>query len=194
VRGDTNDRDDVFVRDRVAGTTTRVSVASDGTQADDRSLVPAISADGRFVAFGSDAENLVKGSTAGVSNVFVHDRFTRTTSLVSVATDGSPADAPLFDYHPGISADGRFVAFTSLARNLVPGDTNQVSDAFVRDRWAASTRRASVSDTGAQANGFSYEVAISAEGLDTVFISGASNLVRGDTNGVNDVFVRRRSN
>ena len=191
---DTNGTDDVFVRDRMAGTTTRVSVATDGTQADERSLVPAISADGRFVAFGSDATNLVAGRTTGVSNVFVHDRLTRETTQASVANDGSTADAPLFDYHPGISANGRFVAFTSFASNLVPGDTNMVSDAFVRDRWAGTTTRTSVSDTGAQADDFSYQVAISAQGLDTAFVSAASNLVPGDTNGVNDVFIRRRSN
>ena len=91
---------------------------------------------------------------------------------------------------PAISADGRFVAFDSEATNLVPGDTNDASDVFVRDRQTGTTRRVSVSSGGAQGNGASFDPAISADGRFVAFNSDATNLVPGDTNGAADVFVR----
>ena len=122
VAGDTNGSWHIFVHDRQTGQTTRVSVASDGTEGNGNSYRPSISADGRFVAFYSRAGNLVEGDTNGAVDVFVHDRQTVTTERVSVASDGVQGNygsGPAF-----ISADGRFVAFTSGASNLVPGDTN----------------------------------------------------------------------
>ena len=121
VPGDTNGAWDVFVYDRQTGEITRVSVASDGAQGNGDSGGPAISADGRFVAFYSSASNLVPGDTNGVEDVFVHDRLTGQTTRVSVASDGAQGND--LSWQPSISADGRFVAFASRASNLVPGDT-----------------------------------------------------------------------
>ena len=109
VPGDTNGTADVFVRDRQTGTTRRVSVGSGGAQGNGLSVDPAISADGRFVAFASDATNLVPGDTNGADDVFVRDRQTGTTRRVSVGSGGAQGDRVSFD--PAISADGRFVAF-----------------------------------------------------------------------------------
>ena len=114
-----------------AGVTTRVSVHSDGTQGDDASARPAISADGRIVAFFSWATTLVDGDDNGEADVFVHDRDTGTTTLVSVSSDGTQGDGN--SYAGAISADGRVVAFDSLATNLVVGDDNGVADVFVHD-------------------------------------------------------------
>jgi Tol biopolymer transport system component len=134
VAGDTNDTSDAFVRDRVKGTTSRVSVATGGTQADSYSSSSSISGDGRYLAFDSPASNLVAGDTNGPngSDVFVRDRVRGTTTRVSVATGGTQADSTSFS--SSISGDGRYVAFTSWAISLVAGDTNHESDVFVHDR------------------------------------------------------------
>jgi archaellum component FlaF (FlaF/FlaG flagellin family) len=117
------------VHDRLTGQTTRVSVASDGTEGNGRSWAPSISADGRYVAFYSEASNLVPGDTNGRADVFVHDRLTGQTTRVSVASDGTEGNGA--SEFPRISADGRYVAFISDASNLVPGDTNGTGDIFV---------------------------------------------------------------
>jgi hypothetical protein len=132
VAGDTNDVIDVFVHDRDTGTTTRVSIATDGTQANDESFSPAISSSGRFVAFRSDATNLVANDTNNDSDIFVRDRASGVTRRVSVDSDGDQANGD--SILPAISADGRFVAFSSEASNLVGGDTNNLADIFVHDR------------------------------------------------------------
>ena len=132
VPGDTNGRLDVFVHDRQTRLTERVSVDSAGIQGNGSSRQPSISADGRFMAFTSDATNLVPGDTNGRTDVFVHDRQTGTTERVSVDSAGNQGNAGSSGV--GISGDGRFVAFTSSATNLVPGDTNSVADVFVRVR------------------------------------------------------------
>ena len=148
VAGDTNRASDVFVRDRVAGTTKRVSVSSDGAQAnttEDGSGWPALSADGRFVAFWSDASNLVAGDSNDSTDVFLRDRVAGTTERVSVSRTGvqaSPTDEG--SGRPAISADGRLVAFVSSASNLVAGDTNDNDDAFARDRVSGTTELVSV--------------------------------------------------
>ena len=140
VHGDTNDALDVFVRDRVTGMTRRVSVASDGTQADPSGFDhgwraslfmsrPFLSANGRYAAFTSRAANLVEGDHNGKADVFVHDLWTGRTIRVSVTSDGTEADGDSFV--AGISGDGRVVAFTSLADNVVHGDTNRRRDVFV---------------------------------------------------------------
>ena len=168
--------------------TGRVDVSSSGSQADGRVYGGAISANGRYVAFGSDADNLVPSDHNHVSDVFVHDLRTGRTSRVSVSSDGVEANGTSF--RPSISADGRYVAFRSSASNLVPGDRNGVEDIFVRDRVTGRTIRASVGPGGAEANGPSVASSISANGRYVVFTSQASNLVPGDNNGVDDVFVR----
>ena len=187
VAGDTNGTWDIFVRDRTTGATTRVSVASDGTQGNSASSAPVLSADGRTVAFYSSASNLVVGDT-GWADVFVRDLTTGVTRRVSVASDGSQANSD--SVIPALSADGRYVAFVSLASNLVAGDTNGQSDVFVRDLAMGQTVRVSFASDGAQANGWSRSPTISADGRYVAFTSTASNLVPGDTNTVEDVFVR----
>jgi cold shock CspA family protein len=137
VPGDTNNAGDIFVHDRQTGDTTRVSVASDGTQGNDNSASPggsAISAYGRYVAFSSLASNLVPGDANGKRDVFVHDRQTGQTSRVSVASDGTQGNWISGDYGLDISAYGRYVAFSSAATNLVPNDTSFAEDVFVHDR------------------------------------------------------------
>ncbi|ABQ88453.1 WD40 domain protein beta Propeller [Roseiflexus sp. RS-1] len=172
------------------GNTIRVSVASDGTQANGGSFTPSISADGRYVAFASIAVNLVSGDTNGVQDIFVHDRQTGQTTRVSVASGGAQANGPSFD--PSISADGRYVAFASLATNLVSGDTNNEQDIFVHDRQTGQTTRVSVATGGGQANLASSDPSISADGRYVAFESIASNLVSGDTNNTGDIFVHDR--
>lgn len=189
VAGDTNGVVDVFVRDHQTGTTSRVSRSSGGTQGNDRSNVPAISADGRYVAFVSSASNLVAGDTNGGEDVFVHDRQTGATTRVSVASDGAQGQGYSYP-RPAISADGRYVAFVSDAGNLVSGDTNLRLDVFVRDRQILTTTRASVSSAGAEGNGGSYDPAISGDGSIVAFTTDATNLVPGDTNARSDVVVR----
>jgi hypothetical protein len=191
VAGDTNGTYDVFVHDRTTGATTRVSVATDGTQGNSGSGRVSISADGRFVAFQSSASNLVAGDTNLAYDVFVHDRTTGATTRVSVATDGTQGNSN--SAYPNPSADGRFVAFVSLASNLVAGDTNGVEDIFVHDRTTGATTRVSVATDGSQGNGYSAGSHISADGRFVAFDSRASNLVAGDTNGTSDVFVHDRT-
>jgi Tol biopolymer transport system component len=188
VPGDTDYFDDVFVRDRQNGTLERVSVSSSGVQGNDNSSLCTISADGRYVAFMSVASNLVPGDTNGTWDIFVRDRLTNTTERVSITSSGSQANA--FSYDPSISADGRYVAFQSMAFNLVPGDTNGAFDVFVRDRQLGTTERVSVDSSGLQADGASYAPRISADGRYVSFESAATNLVSGDTNGTDDIFVR----
>jgi len=172
------------------GVTKRVSVASAGTQGNRHSVAPAISADGRFVAFYSDASNLVDGDTNGARDVFVRDRTSGTTTRVSI--DGAGAQGNSHSFAPAISADGRFVAFSSDASNLVPGDTNSADDVFVHDRQSGATARVSASSGGAEANSGSFSPALSSDGRIVAFLSDASNLVAGDTNASRDVFVDDR--
>ncbi len=202
VPGDTNGSMDVFVHDTFTGRTEIVSVSDLGTQANDTSWKPAISADGRFVAFTSLATNLVPLDANGEeSDVFVYDRQTGRVELVSVSSDGAQGDDNSgHDWtRPAISANGGAVAFASDASNLVPGDTNGVRDVFVRDRHTGLTERVSVSSGGDQANGpcgtpglTECDLAISDGGRFVSFVSHASNLVPDDTNAAADVFVRDR--
>jgi Tol biopolymer transport system component len=187
VPDDTNHALDVFVRDLAAGRTSRVSVAPDGMQSDDRSYSPSLSADGRWVAFASFASTLAPGGGGGILHVFVHDRDTGTTELVSVDSDGTPANA--LSFTPSVSADGRFVAFPSEAANLVPGDTNQARDIFVRDVVAGTTVRVSTTSDGTEGDGPSLGPALSGSGQLVAFGSSATNLVSGDGNALPDVFL-----
>ena len=190
VAGDTNGRRDIFIYDRQNGTITRASVASDGTQGNFNSASPSLSADGRIVAFASDASTLVVGDTNGRTDIFVHDRESGTTTRVSVASDGTEGNTSSID--PVISADGHIVAFASDASNLVAGDTNGRTDIFVHDRESGTTTRVSVASDGTQGNGSSLRPALSADGRVVAFDSFASNLVVGDTSARQDIFVHDR--
>lgn len=172
---DTNGIYEVFVRDLLTGTTTRVSVDSAGAQANGYSDNPSISADGRYVAFRSQASNLVAGDTNGVADVFVHDRLTQETTRVSVASAGTEAGGE--STYPSISGDGRYVAFQSLAGNLVAADTNAAEDIFVHDRGSGATSRVSVASSGTQSNAGSSYPCISSDGRHVSFRSTATNLV-----------------
>jgi Tol biopolymer transport system component len=184
----------VYVRDRLSGTTERVSVSSSGTPANDECYSGGISADGRFAVFGSYAGNLVPGDTNLEFDVFVHDRQTGTTERVNVSSRGAQTDSPWGDFEsPGsISADGRYVAFDSHGDNLVPGDTNDAFDVFVHDRLTHTTERVSVNSRGAQGNDWSFAPSISGDGRYVMFTSFADNLVSGDTNLTGDIFVHDR--
>jgi Tol biopolymer transport system component len=186
VAGDTNYSADIFVYDRQTGQTSRVSVSSSGTQGNYDSSSPSISADGRYVTFQSDASNLVAGDTTA-SDIFVYDRQTSQTSRVSVSSSGTEANYN--SSSPSISADGRYVTFQSGADNLVAGDTNGYADVFVYDRQLGQTTRISASASNVQGDYSSNNPTISSDGRYVAFQSEASNLVAGDTNGVQDVFV-----
>jgi TolB protein len=191
VPGDTNETWDVFVRDRWASTTRRISESSTGAQANSSSAGLSMTPDGRYIVFASDATNLVPGDTNSAFDAFVWDRRSGTTSRVTLSETGGQVNAS--SNEAVISGDGRFVAFSSDASDVVAGDTNQAWDVFVRDRSAGTTRRVSLTVTGGQSNGGSASPAISADGRYVTFASDASNLVRGDTNNVGDVFVRDQS-
>jgi hypothetical protein len=168
----------------------RVSVSSSGAQADDISASPSISADGRFVAFCSLADNLVPGDTNGDWDVFVRDRARGTTERVSVASDGREANGTCL--WPAISPDGRFVAFTSWADNLVPGDTDRREEILVRDRLRRTTVRLGAAAWAPSALG-PRDRDVSADGRWIAFQSDSPGLAPGDTNGVQDVLVMRAS-
>ncbi len=188
VPGDTNGHSDIYVHHLQTGQTTRVSLDSGGLQGDGNSWNPSISFDGRFVAFWSEATNLVPGDTNGYSDIFVHDRQTGQTTRVSVDTGGLQGNGGARD--PVISSNGRHVTFVSYADNLVPGDTNGADDVFVHDRQTGRTTRVSVDSAGLQGNWYSHSPAITFDGRYVTFTSYSSNLVPGDTNGSDDVFVR----
>ncbi len=192
VPGDTNGFDDVFVHDRQTGLTERVSVATDGAQGDKNSGFGLdLSADGRYVAFGSSASNLVAGDTNALPDVFVHDRVTKTTTLESVAASGQKGNHA--SRRPSLSADGRYVVFESTASNLDP--------AFLASGWEQIYRRDRVGNVtqlltpsiiavGWGANNPSWAPDISADGGAVSFLSAAQDLVPGDTNIASDIFVR----
>ncbi|HET7486641.1 MAG TPA: hypothetical protein VFJ85_01835 [Acidimicrobiales bacterium] len=186
VAGDTNGQTDVFLRDRAAGTTTRISKLPNGSQSAGSSLEPAISADGRFVAFSQAPTS----ATSAVRQVMIYDRNDGSVTLVSKKSDGTAGDAN--SSLPDISADGRYVAYASLATNLVPGDTNAQSDIFLYDRVANTTTRVSVGPGGAQGTAGSFFPSVSADGSTVVFDS-FNALVAGDTNTNSDVFAYDRA-
>jgi Tol biopolymer transport system component len=187
VPDDTNGTEDVFVHDIVTGLTRRISVGSGGTQTESPSFGAAISGDGRSVAFESFSSRLVPDDTNGALDVFVADLPTGTISRVSLATDGQQADDR--SYSPSISADGRVVAFTSFADNLVPDDHNGLLDVFIRRRDQNTTTRLSVGPNGVEGDGLSFAPVVSADGAVVVFSSEADNLVPDDSNGARDVFL-----
>jgi Tol biopolymer transport system component len=183
---------DVFLRDLTTGSvqnaTKMVSVNPQGISGNGRSFDPSVSADGRFVAFRSEASDLVTGDTNGKRDILVRNMQTNTTTLVSVGQGGAPANDN--SDSPSISQDGRFVVFSSDANNLVPNDTNGKKDVFVHDLQAGTTTLVSFNQLRtASGNGDSFEPTISQDGRFVGFTSGASDLVPGDDNNSTDVFL-----
>jgi uncharacterized repeat protein (TIGR01451 family) len=188
VPGDTNGVGDVFVRDRRTAVTERVSLGLKGAEGNGDSnfagfsTAPSISDDGRYVAFKSDASNLVRGDRNGVTDVFVRDRVAGMTERISVDSAGN--EAPGGGDDPSISPDGRYVAFETSGFD---GDFAQ--DIYLRDRTAGTTTRISVSHDGSEVFGTSEDPAV-ANGPVVAFSSNASNLVADDGDSNVDVFVR----
>jgi len=197
VAGDTNNWSDVFVRDRTLATTRRISVTSSWGQANGPSTAPSISADGRWVAFETTATNIT-----GVSNrsrIYLFDLLAVPPAnplLAVIDSNGSAPDESSFE--PAVSADGRYVAFASWARNLIPGSTDPdwTGDVFRFDRLGAPgtmMQRVSLGLGGALANSDSFGPSISATGQKIAFVSYATNLVSPDVGGFEDAFVRDMS-
>jgi Tol biopolymer transport system component len=194
VPGDTNGRFDVFMWDRVTRALTRVSVATGGIQSNGDGLNSEppgdrISHDGRYIVFASDATDLVPGDTNGFRDVFLHDRITGVTERVNIGPAGEQANGTSFDVH--ISADGRYISFSSWASNLAPGSNGQLQ-IYVRDRITGLMAIASTNSGGIPGNGISSNSRLSADGRFVVFASQASNLVPSDTHNNLDVFVHDR--
>ena len=174
----------------LAALTERVSVSSQGEEGLGESSSPAISADGRFVAFTSGAANLVPGDTNGAIDVFVHDRETGVTERISISTNRQQANGRSSE--PTISADGRYVVFHSDASNLVPDDTNDRRDIFLRDRQTGTTERVSLGSSGLQITGGSFGPSISRDCRYVLFGCDAPGVVPEDTNDLWDGFLRDR--
>jgi Tol biopolymer transport system component len=200
VQNDTNGARDVFVYDRQGLAITRVNVSTNGLESDGPSEAPRISANGKHVVFVSSASNLLAEASTAQNAIYMHNRETSTTVMVSVDSNGTHANNSSFS--PVISSDGRYVAFTSYANNLVAGDSNNRADVFVHDRDPDNngvfdegngvTTRVSVSTTGEAGNEDSDQPAISGDGRFVVFMSYATNLASGDQNNVRDVFLHDR--
>ena len=171
----------VYLRDRATGTIERITETAAGEPGDGSSVDPSVSLDGRFVAFQTNAGNLI-GDGVHESHILVKDRATGAFERVSATSTGEPAD--LLSEHPDITPDGRFVAFFSLATNLVPGDTNNRRDIFVRDRQIGTVVRVSVSTAGEEGNSESQWPTISDDGLVTAFQSSADNLIPNANGGI----------
>lgn len=197
----------IYRRDTQTNTTELISVDSGGVQSNGNSTQARVSADGRYVVFASDGTNLVAGDTNASRDIFLRDTQAGTTVRVSVATGGTEGNGA--SRSPSISADGAYVAFHSLASNLIAGDTNGVADVFVHEVATSATSRVSISTAGAEATdpsggGFqlgSVNPSISSTGRFVTYASMANNLTDGDSlgqyqatdaNGAIDVFVRDR--
>jgi Tol biopolymer transport system component len=187
VPGDTNFWDDIFLRDRMLASTTRVSVAENGAQAGGPSYSPVLTPDAAAVVFISQATNLVAGTPLGM-HAFLKDLASGAVEEIDVASNGTPGDSAALG-NLAASATAQFVAFTSLSTNLVVGDTNGVEDVFLRDTVGGTTVRLSVGPGGVQANGGSRTPSLSTDGRFLAFESDASNLVANDTNEATDIFV-----
>ena len=191
VAGDTNGFSDIFVHDRIAQETIRVSIAYDGAQANGPTFYSNLNGDGKRVGFESGATNLVEFDTNGVQDAFVRDVIGETTICVSVSTTGLPGNGT--SGAPRLDAEGDTIAFASHASNLVPSDTNDEMDVFYRSLSSKETQLVSVSSSGVQGTGLSNGPAISENGEYVLFASAAPNLVPGDNNGEYDIFLRELS-
>lgn len=189
IAGDTNGTEDVFVTNRVSGVTVRVSMLADGTQGNNHSFGPSLSADGRYVSYESFATNFTPHDTNFQGDIFVNDRATGATTLVSRTPDGDPGNVG--GNGAILSADGRYIAFNSQSSNLASGDTDGFADEYVADRLTGVTTLVSTSTAGSKGNGHSFGFAFSADGRYIAYESQASNLVEGDSNQKQDVFLTR---
>lgn len=187
VNNDGNNTYDIFLHDRHAGTTERITINSAGIEADGPSFDPTFSADGNTIVFYSFADNLVGGDNNGESDVFIYDMNSRSIELVSVNGNGEVGNSA--SVMPAISSDGRIVSFRSLASNFVPGDTNHTFDIFVRNLDKQAIQRVNISTGGSQATAPSLFSSISEDGTKVVFDSYANNLIPGDTNNGSDIFL-----
>jgi hypothetical protein len=179
---------DIFLKDTQTGITTRVNTDSNGVQANDGSEAPAVSGDGRYVVFRSNADNLVAGDINEMLDIFLKDTVTNVTTRMS--TDSSGVEGNSDSDFANISSDGRYVVFTSYASNLVAGDTNDATDVFIKNRETGTTTLVSTSSSGAQGNDESVNPTISSDGRYVVFESYATNLITGDTNAKSDIFLK----
>lgn len=187
VPGDTNGVDDVFVRDLRTGRIERVSVAAGGAQGDKQvHHGTAVSADGRYVVFPSAATNLVPGDSNGSVDMFVKDRVTGAVTRANTTATGGQSSS--YTLMPAITADGGQVFFVAWGDNLVPGDTEDTPDIFVKTLRTGEIRRVNTGSDGRAADAQPYQPTISADGRHLAFASIAANLVPGDTNNVDDVF------
>ncbi|HTF88062.1 MAG TPA: hypothetical protein VK843_06600 [Planctomycetota bacterium] len=189
VTGDTNGFDDAFLLNRSSGVISRASLGNGGVQGNDASYGGDVSDDGRFVVFGSNADNLVQGSASSVGQTFLRDTLLGTTELISSNPGGAPGNGP--SGAVAVSENGRFVVFDSHATDLVPGDTNGFSDIFLRDRVTATTTRLNVGPGGVECDGMVTEIHVSADTSRIVFEGYATTLVPG-TDGNNEVYLLDR--
>ena len=187
VANDTNGQPDVFHHDRLTGITIRCSIGSGGEQADDVSSGPAISGDGRWVAFWTYSDALDAADTNGLRDVYLHDTVTRTTERISVGLAGAEPDG--YAAWPSVNQDGTRVAFSSAATNLAHGDTNSITDIFLRDRVAGTTTVVSRTLTGGAPNGFSSRPYLSADGRYVAYYTTSTNMGSGDLSSDHDVYL-----
>jgi flagellin-like hook-associated protein FlgL len=188
VSNDTNGNVDVFMRDRQAGTTVRISQIG-STEGNGLSGYASISADGRYISFGSQATTLLASDTDATTDMYIKDILTGSLTLASVSSSGQKGTGT--NTQGRLSADGRYLSFHSNAANLVTGDANGFTDVFVRDLQSDTTILASVSSSESQGNGNSLQSVISADGRYVAFYTSATNLSDGaDTNGTADVLIR----
>ena len=188
--GNTSQKGDIFVRDRQTGQTEWISPSPSGSFGDGISAGPCISADGRYVVFESDATNLVSGDINGRRDIFLRDRQTDLTELISLTSTGTQSNNDSTE--SCVSADGRYVVYQSLATNLIPGDTNNANDLFLRDRQTGLTELISQTPGGTYSNDSSSRPIISEDGRFVVFDFAATDLVSIDINGKRDIFLRDR--
>ena len=188
VADDTNMSSDIFMFDTQTRITTRVSVGNDGSEANGHIFDPAISADGRYIVFESRASNLVANDLNSSMDVFLRDTQLNTTTLVSKSSDGTQGGSA--SLNADISADGRYVIYQSFSTNLVANDTNVGVDIFKFDTQTSITTRVSLANNGSESNLDSFNAAISADGRYVVFEANATNLVIGDLNMSEDIFLR----